>query len=65
MGRDNSKKIIWRYEKVEAYKTLADVKKRGVGGAQKTKGKGKVTPLKFKTAQGKTKSYKGGIGGHW
>ena len=47
------------------FKILADIKRRGVGGAQKIKGKGSVAPLKFKTKEGKTKSYKGGIGGHW
>lgn len=50
---------------METFKTLADIKKRGVGGSQKTKGKGSVAPLKFKTKEGKTGTYKGGIGGHW
>jgi hypothetical protein len=54
-----------RYGEVETFKTLADIKKRGVGGAQKVKGKGSVNQLKFKTKEGKTKSYKGGFGGHY
>ena len=50
---------------METEKVLSDVKKRGVGGAQKVKGKGAVAPLTFKSKTGKKESYKGGFGGHY